>query len=70
MQQPFADEDIDAEFDGAVKRLLEAQTRRTFEVLKQKVAKLGLSGLSSEEKQQYVLASTTSGRTLGPNSSS
>ena len=70
MQQPFADEDIDAEFDGAVKRLREAQTRRTFEVLKQKVAKLGLSGLSSEEKQQYVLASTTSGRTPGANSSS
>ncbi len=68
MQQPFADEDIDAEFDGAVKRLREAQTRRTFEVLKQKVAKLGLAGLSSEEKQQYVLASTTSGRTTPPNS--
>ena len=67
MQQPFADEDIDAEFDGAVKRLREAQTRRTFEVLKQKVAKLGLAGLSSEEKQQYVLASTTSGRTTPPN---
>lgn len=70
MQQPFADEDIDAEFDGAVKRLLEAETRRTFEVLKQKVARLGLSGLSSEEKQQYVLASTTSGRTTAPNRSS
>jgi DNA primase len=67
MQQPFADEDIDVEFDGAVKRLREAQTRRTFEVLKQKVARLGLSGLSSEEKQQYVLASTTSGRTTAPN---
>ena len=67
MQQPFADEDIDVEFDGAVKRLCEAQTRRTFEALKQKVARLGLSGLSSEEKQQYVLASTTSGRTTAPN---
>ena len=64
------DDVVDAEFDGAVKRLLEAETRRTFEILKQKVAKLGLSGLSSEEKQQYVHASNTSGRTAEPNSSS
>ena len=70
MQQPYADEDIDAEFDGVVHRLLEAETRRTFEVLKQKVSKLGLAGLSSEEKQQYVHASNTSGRTAEPNSSS
>lgn len=70
MQQPFAEEDIDAEFDGAVKRLLEAETRRTFAVLKEKVSKLGLAGLSSEEKQQYVHASNTSGRTAEPNSSS
>lgn len=70
MQQPYAEEDIDAEFDGVVHRLLEAETRRTFELLKQKVSKLGLAGLSSEEKQQYVHASNTSGRTAEPNSSS
>lgn len=70
MQQPYAEEDINAEFDGVVHRLLEAETRRTFELLKQKVSKLGLAGLSSEEKQQYVHASNTSGRTAEPNGSS
>jgi len=69
MQQPFAEEDIDSEFEGAVQRLLEAETRRAFELLKQKVSKLGLAGLSSEEKQQYVHASNTSGRRPEPSAS-
>ena len=70
MQRPFAEEDIDSEFDGAVQRLLEAETRRAFELLKQKVSKLGVAGLSSEEKQQYVHASNTSGRRSEPSASS
>ena len=56
MQQPFAEEDIDAEFSGAIDRLLEAERKRAFAVLQEKVAKLGVAGLSSEEKAHYLQA--------------
>ena len=56
MQQPFADEDIDAEFDGAVKRLVEGESKRAFAVLQEKVSKLGVAGLSGDEKQHYLQA--------------
>jgi hypothetical protein len=56
MQQPFAEEGIDAEFEGAVSRLLEGEHKRVFAVLQEKVQQLGVSGLSSEEKQQYLAA--------------
>ena len=58
MHQPFAEDDIDAEFDGAVSRLVEAENKRAFAVLQEKVARLGVAGLTSEEKAHYV-------RTLG-----
>lgn len=58
MQQPFDDALIDEEFDGAVQRLLEADHKRSFAVLQAKVTRLGVSGLSSEEKQQYLKALT------------
>ena len=32
----------------------EAESRRTFELLQEKIGKLGVSGLSGEEKQQYL----------------
>jgi DNA primase len=63
MQQPFAEEDIDAEFEGAVKRLQEAEHKRIFGLLQEKVAKLGVSGLSGEEKQHYLQALSARGRT-------
>ena len=63
MQKPFAEEDIEAEFRGAVSQLMEAEQRKVFEVLQGKVAKLGISGLSGEEKQQYLKALTARGRT-------
>lgn len=62
MQQPFAEDDIDAEFEGAVKRLLEGESKRAFERLQEKVSRLGVSGLSGEEKQQYLQALSARGR--------
>jgi DNA primase len=62
MQQPFAEEDIDTEFEGAVKRLQEAEHKRTFSLLQEKVAKLGVAGLSGEEKQHYLQALGVRGR--------
>ena len=43
-----------SEFEGAVKRLLEAENKRAFDLLQEKVSKLGVAGLSSEEKQHYL----------------
>lgn len=62
MQQPFAEEDIDAEFEGAVKQLLEGENKRAFAILQEKVHKLGVAGLSGEEKQQYLQALSVRGR--------
>jgi len=56
MQQPLDEDVIDEEFDGAVNRLLEAGRKRDFATLQAKVSKLGVSGLSTEEKQQYLQA--------------
>ncbi|MFT3849159.1 MAG: DNA primase [Propionivibrio sp.] len=53
MLHPFAEEGIDDEFEGIIQRLREAEHKRAFEQLQEKVSKLGLSGLSSEEKEQY-----------------
>jgi len=62
MQQPFAEEDIDVEFDGAVKRLLEGENKRAFALLQEKASRLGVAGLSSEEKQHYLQALSTRGQ--------
>ncbi len=56
MQQPFAEEDIDSEFEGAISRLQEGENKRAFALLQEKVTKLGVSGLSAEEKLQYLQA--------------
>jgi DNA primase len=56
MRQPFAEEDVDEEFDGAVGRLRESEKKRAFAQLQEKVAKLGVTGLSSEEKARYLQA--------------
>ena len=56
MRQSFDEESIDEEFDGTIQRLQEAESRRTFELLQEKIGKLGVSGLSGEEKQQYLQA--------------
>ena len=56
LRQPFAEEDIDAEFAGAVDRLREGERKRAFAALQEKVAKLGVAGLSGEEKAHYLQA--------------
>ena len=58
MQLPFAEDGIEAEFQGAISRLQEGESKRAFGLLKEKAAKLGLAGLSSEEKQQYLVGIT------------
>lgn len=67
MHEPFAEDQIDAVFEGAVGRLLESEHRRAFARLQEKVQKLGVSGLSSEEKSHYLalLASGPTGRGAG-----
>ncbi len=62
MQQPFAEEDIDSEFEGAVQRLVEGENKRAFAVLQEKVYKLGVAGLSGEEKQDYLQALNARGK--------
>ncbi|MDR3299276.1 MAG: DNA primase [Candidatus Accumulibacter sp.] len=56
MRQPFAEDAIDAEFDGAVSRLREGEKKRVFAQLQEKVAKLGVAGLSGDEKEHYLQA--------------
>ncbi len=56
MQQPFAEDDIKAVFEGMIQRLQEAENKRAFALLQEKINKLGAAGLSSEEKQQYLQA--------------
>jgi DNA primase len=54
IRQPFAETDVDAEFDGALGRLQEGERKRAFARLQEKVAKLGVTGLSGEEKAHYL----------------
>jgi DNA primase len=56
MHEPFAEDEIDAEFQGAIQQLLEGAQKRVFARLQETVQKLGVSGLSSEEKRQYLAA--------------
>ncbi len=69
MRQPYAEEDIEAEFSGAVSRLLEGESKRAFALLQEKVHKLGVAGLSGEEKQQYLQALSARGRVSQSNAS-
>jgi hypothetical protein len=62
MQSPFNEEDIDAEFDGALERLTEGEHKRAFAALQEKIQKLGVAGLSGEEKQQYLQALSARGK--------
>jgi DNA primase len=46
--------DVSAEFAGLISKLDEAQRREQFQALQGKTAQGGLSGLSSEEREQYL----------------
>ncbi|MES2771623.1 MAG: DNA primase [Pseudomonadota bacterium] len=63
MQNPFSEDAIDNEFDGALERLLEAEKKRAFSDLQEKIQKLGVSGLSGEEKTQYLQSLKMSAKT-------
>ncbi|WP_300452061.1 DNA primase [Accumulibacter sp.] len=54
MQQPFAESEIDDEFAGTLKQLAGSEQRRAFARLQEKIQRLGVKGLSSEEKEQYL----------------
>ena len=56
MHQPFAEDGLEAEFDGVVERLVEGERRRAFAALQAKVTRLGVAGLTEDEKRQYVEA--------------
>jgi DNA primase len=69
LQQPFAEDQIESEFEGALKRLVEAENKRAFAVLQEKVYKLGVAGLSSEEKTHYLQALSSRGNAGGSDAS-
>ncbi len=54
MHQPFAEDEVEAEFAGAIGKLREGNQRRAFQLLQEKVQEVGVGGLSSEEKQRYL----------------
>ncbi|MCL2829732.1 MAG: DNA primase [Betaproteobacteria bacterium] len=54
LRESFSREDIEAEFGTALEKLSELRSRREFEELKEKARKLGVSGLSSDEKARYL----------------
>ncbi|MBL8393075.1 MAG: DNA primase, partial [Candidatus Accumulibacter sp.] len=56
MHQPFAEDEVDAEFAGAVRKLREGNDRRAFQLLQEKVQRVGVGGLSNDEKQRYLRA--------------
>ncbi|HPP46796.1 MAG TPA: DNA primase [Accumulibacter sp.] len=56
LEQPFAEEAIDEEFSGALRQLRDGESRRALDRLQEKVRRLGVGGLSDEEKQQYLRA--------------
>ena len=56
MREPFAEETVDEAFAGIVQRLQEAERRRVFDDLQEKIGRLGISCLSGDEKEQYLQA--------------
>jgi len=55
-EEPFAEEAIDEEFAGALRQLRDSASRRVLDRLQDKVRRLGVGGLSNDEKQQYLQA--------------
>ena len=54
MRESFAEDDIDGEFESIINRLREVERKRVFTAQQEKVAKLDVAGLSSDEKRQYL----------------
>ena len=58
MRQPFGEDEIDAEFDGAITQLRGGERKRAFALEQDMAQKIGVRGMSSDEKQQYLQAVT------------
>ena len=56
MRQPFAEEEVEAVISGSISQLQEAERKRAFALIQEKVARLGITDLSSEEKALYLQA--------------
>lgn len=56
LELPFAEEAIDEEFAGALRQLRDNEMKRALEPLQDKARRLGVGGLSGEEKQRYLQA--------------
>ncbi len=56
LANPFDDAEIDSDFVGILARLHQNTDRNAFLSLQDKVRKLGVTGLSSEEKEAYLAA--------------
>jgi DNA primase len=54
MHEPFADEEIEAEFTGTLEKFARDARGEEFAALKAKAGALGVTGLSAEEKARYV----------------
>jgi len=51
---PFDEDEVDAEFAGAIARLQEGGQKRAFAELQATVQRVGVAGLSAEEKAEYL----------------
>lgn len=58
---PFDAEEVEAEFNDAIGKLGHEAQKRAFAELQAKAQRLGVAGLTPEEKQQYLRALTASG---------
>jgi DNA primase len=54
LDRPFDEGEADAEFDATLEKLREGEQKRAFAELQIRVQKLGVAGLTAEEKQSYI----------------
>lgn len=65
MHEPFAEDEIEAEFAGTLAKFARDAQTDEIEVLKAKARALGVAGLSADEKARYVALLSTRGRAAG-----
>ena len=54
LDHPFDEGEAEAEFHAILEKLQESDQKRAFSELQARVQKLGVSGLTPEEKQAYI----------------
>ncbi|MFC5299981.1 DNA primase [Azospira restricta] len=62
MHEPFAEDEIEAEFAGTLAKFARDAQKDEIDALKAKAAALGVAGLSAEEKARYVALLTARGK--------